>query len=40
MGQKSTLFPAQGKISLVLFHGFCSFVLRHLCPVHEVNALQ
>lgn len=26
-----------GLINLVLFHGFCSFVLRHLCPVHEVN---
>ena len=26
-----------GKICLVvLFHGFCSFVLRHLCPVHKI----
>ena len=22
----------------VLFHGFCSFLLRHLCPVLKVNA--
>ena len=21
-------------------YGFCSFVLRHLCPVHEVNATK
>ena len=27
-----------GKICLVLFQGCCSFVLRHLCPVHEINA--
>ena len=26
-------FLLQGKICLVLFHGFCFFVLRHLCPV-------
>ena len=38
--QKTSLFPVQGKIFLVLFHGFCSFVLRHLCPVHEVNAID
>ena len=38
--QKTSLFPVQGKICLVLFHGFCSFVLRHLCPVHEVNPID
>ena len=27
-----------GKICLVLFQGCCSFVLRHLCPVHKINA--
>ena len=27
-----------GKICLVLFQGCCSFVLRHLCPVHKLNA--
>ena len=27
-----------GKIWLVLFQGCCSFVLRHLCPVHKINA--
>ena len=26
------------KICLVLFQGCCSFVLRHLCPVHKINA--
>ena len=26
-----------GKICLVLFQGCCSFVLRHLCPVHKRN---
>ena len=26
------------KICLVLFQGCCSFVLRHLCPVHKLNA--
>ena len=36
--EKTSLFSVQGKICLVLFHGFCSFLLRHLCPVHEVNA--
>ena len=35
--QNTSLLPVQGKICLVLFHGFCSFVLRHLCRVHEVN---
>ena len=35
--QKTSLFSGQGKICLVLFHGFCSFVLRDLCPVIEVN---
>ena len=25
--QKTSLFPVQGRICLVLFHGFCSFVL-------------
>ena len=27
-----------GNICLVLFQGCCSFVLRHLCPVHKTNA--
>ena len=36
--QKTSLFSVQGRISLVLFHGFCSFVLCHLCPVRKVNA--
>ena len=27
-----------GKICLVLFQGSCYFVLRHLCPVHKLNA--
>ena len=27
-----------GKICLVLFQGSCYFVLRHLCPVHKINA--
>ena len=27
-----------GKICLVLFQGSCYFVLRHLCPVHKMNA--
>ena len=36
--QKTSLFSVQGKICLVLFHGFCSFLLRHLCPVHKANA--
>ena len=36
--QKTSLISLQGKICLVLFHGFCSFVLCHLCPVHKVNA--
>ena len=31
--QKPSLFSVVGKICLVLFHGFCFFVLRHLCPV-------
>ena len=35
--QKTSLLYVQGKICLVLFHGFCSFVLRHLCRVNEVN---
>ena len=35
--QKNSLFSVQGKICLVFFHGFCSFVLRHLCRVNEVN---
>ena len=34
---KTSLFSVQGKIYLVLFHDSCSIVLRHLCPVHEVN---
>ena len=38
--QKTSLFPVQGKNFSVLFHGFCSSVLRHLCPVHEVNAID
>ena len=29
-----------GKIFLVLFQDCCSFALRHLCPVHKINALQ
>ena len=36
--QKTFLSSLQGKICLMLFHGFCSFVVRHLCPVNEVNA--
>ena len=36
--QKTSLFSVQGKICLVLFpEWFFSFVLSHLCPVHEVN---
>ena len=35
--QNASLLSVQGKICLVLFHGFCSFVLRHLCRVNEVN---
>ena len=35
--KQKTSLSVQGKICLVLFHGFCSFVLRHLCRVHEVN---
>ena len=35
--QKTSLFSLQGKFYLVLFHGFFSIVLRHLCPVHEIN---
>ena len=35
--QKTSLFSVQRKICLVLFHSFSSFVLRHLCPVHEVS---
>ena len=31
--QKTSLFSVQGKIYLVLFHGFCCFVLCHQCPV-------
>jgi len=36
--QKTSLFSVQGKPCLVLFHGFCIFVLHHLCLVHKVNA--
>ena len=36
--QKTSLFSVQGRISLVFFHGFCSFVLCHLCPVQEVTS--
>ena len=39
VNQKTSLFSVQGKICLVLFHGFCSFLSCHLCPVHEVNAI-
>ena len=35
--QKISLLSVQGKICLVLLHGLCSFVLRHVCRVHEVN---
>ena len=35
--QKTSLSSVQGKICLVLFHGFCFFLLRALCPVNEVN---
>ena len=35
--KQKTSLSVQGKICLVLFHGFCSFVLRHLCRVHVVN---
>ena len=38
INQTTSLFSVQGKICLVLFHGFCAFVLRHLRPVQEVNA--
>lgn len=31
--QTPSLFSVAGKNLLVLFHGFCFFVLRHLCPV-------
>ena len=31
--QKTSFFSVQGKICLVLFHGFCCFVLCHQCPV-------
>ena len=30
------LFFSYKKMLLVLFHGFCSFVLHHLCLVHAV----
>ena len=33
-----SLFSVQGNIYLVLFQDCCSFVLRHLCPVHKINA--
>ena len=36
--QKTSLFSVHGKLCFVLFPGFCSFVLRHLCLVHKVNA--
>ena len=35
---KDFIVFCSGKICLVLFQGCCSFVLRHLCPVHEINA--
>ena len=35
--QKTSLFYVQGKSAWALFHGFCSFALRHLCPVLKVN---
>ena len=35
--KQKTSLSVQGKICLVLFHGFCSFVLRHLYRVNEVN---
>ena len=36
--KQKTSLSVQGKICLVLFHGFCAFVVRHLRPVQEVNA--
>ena len=35
---KTSLFSVQGKIYMVLFHGFWSFVIRHLCLMHKINA--
>ena len=35
---KRILISVQGKISLVLDHGFCSFILRNLRPLPKVNA--
>ena len=37
--QKTSLFRVQGKICWALFHRFCSFVSRHLCPVNEVKLM-
>ena len=37
VAQKTSLFSVQGKICLVLFHGCCSFVLRHLSPLHKIQ---
>ena len=31
--QRTSLLSVQSKICLVLFHGFCCFVLCHQCPV-------
>ena len=37
--QKTSLFSVQGKSAwYILFQGSCYFVLRHLCPVHKINA--
>ena len=31
-------FLFREKSAQLMFHGFCSFVLRHLCPVYEGRA--
>ena len=36
--QKTSLFSVQGKYAWYCFMVFCSFVLRHLCLVHKINA--
>lgn len=37
--KNTSLFSVKGKICFILFHGFV-LVLRHLCSVHEVNAVR
>ena len=36
--QKTSLFSVQGKSAWYVFMVSCSFVLRHLCLVHKINA--